>query len=122
MLYLSAVLCADESSDGAEVVEIGAVQHPKQGLLSTAPLDHTALRLLRLALLLWPQLRGSLAARVPLCEAHVQKHLSVTEASASLQTLFHWMEAQDTELPSHSPTLQPNQMGIFITALYLNQK
>lgn len=91
VFYLSAVLCADESSDGAEVVEVGAVQHPEQRLLGSAPLDHTALRLLRLAaaaaVLLRPQLGGGLAARVPLCEAHVEKHLSVTPKPLKRRTL-----------------------------------
>lgn len=30
VFYLSAVLGADESGDGAEVVEVGAVQHPEE--------------------------------------------------------------------------------------------
>lgn len=64
--HLLAVLGADEASDGAEVVEVRAVQHPEQRLLGPAPLDHTARRLWPV-FLAWTQFDGSLATRVPLC-------------------------------------------------------
>lgn len=87
--YLSAVLRADESSDGAEVVEVGAVQHPEQRLLGAAPLDHTALRRFRLAVLLRPQLGGSLAARVPLWRGARGKTLELSREPSSPSATSH---------------------------------
>lgn len=64
--YLLAALCADEASDGAEVVEVCAVQHSEQWLLRPAPLDRTA-RLLLPVINRWTQLGGSLASRILFC-------------------------------------------------------
>lgn len=80
--HLLAVLCTDEASDGAEIVEVCAMQHPEQRLLCPAPLDYTA-RLLLPVIIPCTQLGGSRAPRIPLCHphAHTEKHLSITFVS-----------------------------------------
>lgn len=109
LFYLSAVLCTDEASDRAEVVEVCAMQHPEQWLLCPTPLDHTA-RLLRLAVVLWPQLGWSLAPWVPLCNTHAHGKTPQCHWNHPFQKtigVFHSIYAQEagcgnTSL-SHSP-------------------
>ena len=65
-VYLFARLGANEAGDGAEVVVVGAVQHPEEWLFGPTPLD-LRLRLL-LAIPSLSHLRRRLTARVPFCD------------------------------------------------------
>lgn len=76
-IHLFAVLGTNKASDGAEVVEVCAVQHPEQRLLRPAPLNHAA-GLLLPVIIRWTQLCGGLTARIPLCFTHTQKYVLVT--------------------------------------------
>ncbi len=122
--HLLAVLCTDEASDGAEVVEVCAVKHPEQWFLRPAPLDHTARLLLR-AIIPWTQLGGSLAPWIPLCYTHThtythtEKHFSITYWLLLAESLFHifWI---CTHATAHTNTFLLLGLGNgFLIAFYL---